>query len=343
MATAMDEMRVRKGKIFIASLIILGVMVSIPFLFSVFVVPFGRMLSKQSISTKEKVEQVATLPPTVPSPIQTNQTVVIPETVVPAPVIIPLTPAQIKTIKDYIDAATKERYAGNFQLSLTNLQKALEIGPDYTSTHVAFAELYESFDDKPKAIDSWQNVLELETNKSSRVHTETLAKIDVLRKKLDEKGTDISGVPAEIPTGEGFVFVDNVDTQRDNSALFDERMLLKIQVGTKSAVKVIDPALVKIQVYFYDLLSNNQVVSTKARVKANFIDNYVDWADGPEFMQVVYEVPRGTWQKELNNSGISRNLYGYIIRIYYDNKLQDVYADPSQLAQLFPAKETLAP
>ncbi|MDK3161952.1 hypothetical protein QPK87_36205 [Kamptonema cortianum] len=216
----------------------------------------------------------------------------------------------------------------------------LDIAPELTDVHIAMAELYEAFDDKPKAIDSWQRVLELAPDPSSRIHTEALAKLDNVRKKLDEQG----GVAQSgVPVAGGGLSVAQVSAQRDESAQFDERLTVSIDIVTRDRTRLIDPAKVKIQVYFYDLLSNNQVVSTKARVKATFQDATVDWADGVESMQVVYEVPAGTWQRELKDTGISRNLYGYIVRIYYDDNLEDVYADPTQLAQLFPAKQKLAP
>lgn len=337
MATASDHLRIKKGKIFIISLVILGIMVAIPFLFSLFVVPYGRLLSKQSISTKEKHEQVVILPVTPVEPKTTttdqsasdNTPLEVNEKI--------LSEEEIKSIGELIQEATRERYSGNFQIAQQNLEKALEIGPRYTPIFINLAELYEAFDDKPKAIDALQRVLELDPDSTGKIHREALAKMNVLRKKLDEEGEKPSG----IPQNQALFFVEDASPKRDNNALFDERLILNIKIAARLPVAKIDPALVKIQVYFYDLLSNNQVSSTKAQVKARFLDRYVDWATGPESMEVVYEVPKGTWQREVRDTGISRNLYGYIVRIYYDNKLEDIYAEPTQLAQLFPAKEVL--
>jgi hypothetical protein len=88
-----------------------------------------------------------------------------------------------------------------------------------------------------------------------------------------------------------------------------------------------------------------------------------DWADAnPEVLSVSYLRPKtgvGSPESSLSEAAATvrpgqksrgakssapdtgkRKYLGYRIRIYYDDKLQAVQAEPSRLLQLFPAAET---
>ena len=132
----------------------------------------------------------------------------------------------------------------------------------------------------------------------------------------------------------------------------------------------IDHTKVKIQVFFYDMVNNDQVVLTDAEVSYEWVTPGHDWAEtGTEVLDVTYlrpkrkdpvpgtaienqllDVPdsvekakrgrnpeaRGVELPPTSESG-PRQYLGYIVRVYYMDQLQAVRADPTRLAESFPA------
>jgi hypothetical protein len=125
----------------------------------------------------------------------------------------------------------------------------------------------------------------------------------------------------------------------------------------------VDHTKVKILVEFYDTVGDKDVKLTDADVNYEWLTPKHDWADAyPEVLSVSYLRPKAPivspesalseaaatvrpGQKGRSAKGSAadsgkRKYLGYRIRIYYDDKLQAVQAEPSRLLQLFPASES---
>jgi len=135
------------------------------------------------------------------------------------------------------------------------------------------------------------------------------------------------------------------------------RIGIKKQPGT-----TIDHTKVKILVEFYDTVGDKDVKLTDADVNYEWLTPKHDWSDtNPEVLSVSYLRPKtevGPPESSLSETAATvrpgqkgrvksstadsgkRKYLGYRIRIYYDDKLQAVQAEPSRLLQLFPAAET---
>jgi len=120
---------------------------------------------------------------------------------------------------------------------------------------------------------------------------------------------------------------------------------------------------VKILVEFYDMVGDKDIKLTNADVNYEWLTSKHDWTQtNPEVLSVRYLRPKtagassdsslseaaaavrpgqkGRGKGSAPNSG-QRKYLGYIIRVYYDDDLQAVQAEPSRLLQLFPpAKST---
>ncbi|MDX2227870.1 MAG: hypothetical protein SFY92_12365 [Verrucomicrobiae bacterium] len=136
----------------------------------------------------------------------------------------------------------------------------------------------------------------------------------------------------------------DIEPRRENApTLFDEKWNFLVKLGTKPEFTNVDPAQIKFQVYFYDILGNNKIVATNAKIDVKFLEPPVDWKESSyETMTITYQVPKGTWEQEFRRTNVTRNYYGYIIRVYYKNELQDSKSFPAQLAELFPAPMSIA-
>jgi len=134
------------------------------------------------------------------------------------------------------------------------------------------------------------------------------------------------------------------------------RIGIKKQPGT-----TVDHTKVKILVEFYDTVGDKDVKLTDADVNYEWLTAKHDWTDtNPEVLSVTYLRPKtgvGSPESALSEAAATvrpgqkgraksstpergkRKYLGYRVRIYYDDKLQAVQAEPSRLLQLFPASE----
>ena len=142
----------------------------------------------------------------------------------------------------------------------------------------------------------------------------------------------------------------------------DAETNLALRIGIKKqAGATVDHTKVKILVEFYDTVGDKEVKLTDADVNYEWLTPKHDWAEAnPEVLSVSYLRPKtgvgspesslseaaatvrpgqkGKTKSSTTDSG-KRKYLGYRIRIYYDDKLQAVRAEPSRLLQLFPAAE----
>jgi tetratricopeptide (TPR) repeat protein len=143
----------------------------------------------------------------------------------------------------------------------------------------------------------------------------------------------------------------------------DAETNLALRIGIKKqAGATVDHTKVKILVEFYDTVGDKDVKLTDADVNYEWLTPKHDWTEAnPEVLSVSYLRPKTAvmspetslseaaatvrpGQKSRATKGSTadsgkRKYLGYRIRIYYDDKLQAVQAEPSRLLQLFPASE----
>lgn len=187
-------------------------------------------------------------------------------------------------------------------------------------------------------------------------------------------GADPAASPddsAGIPDGSTFG-ISEVALRREDDPEAQTKLLLRVGVKVRPETEI-DHTKVKIQVFFYDMVNNSQVVLTDAEVSYEWVTPGHDWADtGNEVLDVTYlrpkrtdpapgtvspvEVPDSVEKAKLaarkptaaaellptSESG-PREYLGYIVRVYYKDQLQAVRAEPTRLLNLFPPPFTAAP
>jgi hypothetical protein len=121
----------------------------------------------------------------------------------------------------------------------------------------------------------------------------------------------------------------------------DSETHLALQIGIKKQPgATIDNTKVKILVQFYDTLDDKDIKLTNADVNYEWLTPTRDWRDSDlEILQVTYVRPKGKPTTAESERG-RRKYLGYTIRVYYDDRLQAVQADPSRLLQLFLSSES---
>lgn len=166
--------------------------------------------------------------------------------------------------------------------------------------------------------------------------------------------------PEGIPDGSTFgiteaAVAENPDPETETN--------LTLRVGVKVRPNtIIDHTKVKIQVYFYDTVDNNKVALTDAEVNYEWLTPNHDWkGTNPEILAVSYVRLKGgalsseaalteaaaavtppgagrrggTARKSPAPGAGNRKYAGYQVRVYYNDQLQDVRAEPTKLLNLF--------
>ncbi|HEY4272672.1 MAG TPA: protein kinase [Candidatus Udaeobacter sp.] len=108
-----------------------------------------------------------------------------------------------------------------------------------------------------------------------------------------------------------------------------------LKVGVKPRPGTQNGHVVRISVSFYDLTKDNRLKPTDARVGYDWLTFPRDWTNAsPKFLAATYVRP-----KIQTPSSAGRRYGGYIVRVYFDGKLQDSRATPPELLKLFPAQD----
>jgi hypothetical protein len=127
-----------------------------------------------------------------------------------------------------------------------------------------------------------------------------------------------------------------MEEQADPDA--ERKFLLRVPLRAKPRARV-EVRDVVIQVLFYDLVDNKDVVQTSANVNSRWASTPPDWSDGDtEVLEVEYAQAKADATEAKPEA---RKYFGYIVRLYYKEELQDSRAEPARLGAQFPAPTTL--
>ena len=308
-------------------------------------------------------------PKTTAAPV--DQTRLAPTTVQSPPSAAVLSAAE-RLLKD----ATLLRAQGDTTNALARLQEAAQSDPKNANVLAQMAMIYESIQLLDRSNETWRKIQEIGPSAGA------------LYELADMKLKNGVPAPASAATGPGLVGASPLDagtTRNDADGIPDgstfgitevtaidspdqdaeTNMKVKISVKVRPNT-VIDHTKVKIQVFFYDTLANQEPVLTDADVSYEWLTPRHDWAEtNPEILAVTYVRPKnktissdaalsaaaaaitpGSTKKkssakkepsaEPTGESGHRKYLGYIVRIYYLDQLQAVRADPPRLLNLFP-------
>lgn len=262
---------------------------------------------------------------------------------------------------------------GDTVSALNRLQQAAEKDPKNAQVFAEMAKIYESAKNFDRSNEMWRKVQEIGPS-SGAIYELADAKLKrgiaatpapaPVQAEATPASAPPSAVSAEgIPDGSTFGIAEVSATETpDNDA--DTNLMLRIAVK-KRANTVIDHTKVKIQVFFYDTVDDRDIKLTDAEVNYEWLTPDHDWAGPkPEVLAVTYVRPKNKAKSQdaalseaaaavnpnkkgrplkssapMDDSG-RRKYLGYIVRIYYNDKLQAVRSDPTKLLNLFPPPST---
>jgi hypothetical protein len=282
-------------------------------------------------------------------------------TVPPAAVVTSPAPS----IVDQLLREGKElRERGDTTNALARFQEALDAEPENTSVLVEMAQTYESMQLVDRANDVWRRIKQISPSDSATYElADRRLKVGVPTPAMTEPGstnpdTDIAPRKDIGGNADGSVMgISEVKTTVTPDP--DAETNLALEIGIKKQPgTVVDHDKVKILVFLYDIVNDKDIKLTDADVTNEWLTPKHDWSGtSPEVLLVRYvraktggalsesslseaaarvrPGQKGRGSKAAADTG-QRKYLGYIVRVYYDDELQAVQAEPSRLLQQFP-------
>ncbi|MDQ3115631.1 MAG: tetratricopeptide repeat protein [Verrucomicrobiota bacterium] len=272
------------------------------------------------------------------------------------------------------------RERGDTTNAIAKLQQATALDPGNAEILAELALTYESMQLFDRSNEAWRRLQSLGPGSGPLF---ALADLKLQVGVPTQGAVTAGGSPAAaatqpsdaagIPDGSTFG-ISEVTLKNELDPEAETRLLLRVGVKVRPGTSI-DHTKVKIQVFFYDMVNNDQVVLTDAEVSYEWVTPGHDWAEtGTEVLDVIYfrpkqsdqilggaiggqmEVPDSVDKAKLaarNPKAVAemlpasesgpRQYLGYIVRVYYQDQLQAVRADPTRLLNLFPPPFTAPP
>ena len=298
------------------------------------------------------------------------------KTTVTAPRVALATPPPPPRAEQLLEQAKALREKGDNAGALALLQDASQRDPKNANVLAEMARTYESMQNYDRANESWRKIQELGPSAGALSDLADMKlKIGVAPAPATDAGPGLVGVsPLDagttrndtdgIPDGSTFGISEVKATETPDPEA-ETNLALRISVR-KRPNSLIDHTKVKIQVFFYDTENDKEVVLTDADVNYEWVTPKHDWKEAnPEILQVTYVRPKNkpiSADAALTAAAAAvvppapgkkprpakapapgsdadsshRKYLGYIVRIYYNDQLQAVRADPTKLLNLFP-------
>jgi hypothetical protein len=266
-------------------------------------------------------------PAPMPAPVTSSQP---PSTPAPAPAFKPDPATQLLKDVNYVVTTAKEiRGMSDMQGALEMLKRADELTPDHPAIIAEIAQTYEQMGVATKATDSWRRIQLLgETNAGSFYQ---------LASRRLGAGPAAMSAPLAMPGANGLEGEKNLrlgacQVARDFSVNNGERYTVRVPIS-RAGSQPVDGKAVNLEVFFFDRVNGAQVAQSIAPEPVETWQSApVDWSgSGEETLDVVYHLPALS-AAEIQQHG-RRSYYGYMLRLYYNNKLQDVAAEPRDLLE----------
>ncbi|MCX6857379.1 MAG: tetratricopeptide repeat protein [Verrucomicrobia bacterium] len=227
-------------------------------------------------------------------------------------------------LAEMVDLAKQVRGLGDMQGALEVLKRADLQYPASPEVMSETAQCYEQMGLTEKASALWKQLASMDAVRSAGFGD--LAK----RKMQSGGGAETSSATLSGDLTPKVLSLGACQASRDPSVANGEKVILRVPI-LRQGNSVVDPAQVDIDVYFFDRVNGEKVAQTIADEPVSTWGALpVDWSGaGEEPLDVAYFLPALT-PGEIAAHG-RRSYHGYVVRLYYQHKLQDVSAEPRDL------------
>lgn len=250
------------------------------------------------------------------------------------------TPISDESVLAELDAGMNLRAQGDLLGAVSHLRNALRAQPDHPKLIYQLAVTLDMMSQPQKAQPLWETLATLGKG-AGRYHT-------LARERLVD-GVKVSGEEAEEQEGRLSVVAAKVEPIDDPGNGERVKVRLTIRRNQEEPIKpeeVADGTLA-FGIHFFDVVNRKRIdrstcIAPEQTLKC--LSGDADWAEGTEEFEFEYYQPIMN-ADELKKFGM-RKYYGYAFEVMYRGKLQDVMAEPVQMARFareIPLDRVLAP
>jgi tetratricopeptide (TPR) repeat protein len=322
-------------------------------------------------SSKIRAQRAAARAAAAPAAAQPQVTPGVPSAPANAP--LAASSAALSVSDRLLKEATALRERGDTANALARLQEASQRDPTNANVLAELATIYESIQLFDRSNETWQKIHEIGPS-AGAIFELAEAKLKTgatATSPQPSSSTDTAGKPIDaegIPEGSVFGIAD-VAAEPITDPEAETNLRIKIAVRKRPGVSY-EVGKLRINVFLYDVMDDDKVVLTDADTSSEWLSPKHDWSDGDtETLIVSYRRSKthavtseaaisaaaaaitpgkvsGRSKKRNQPSptpeaqaseGSHRKYLGYLIRVYYNDKLQTVRADPARLVNDAPA------
>lgn len=228
------------------------------------------------------------------------------------------------SLEEMIELAKQVRGLGDMQGALEVLKRADLQYPARPEVLAETAQCYETMGLNDKASALWRQLEGMDPARAAGFR-------DLAKRRLNAPASPAaSGASAPSFEGGKILSLGACQTMRDTGMTNGEKVVLRIPI-LRHGNTTVDPGQVDIDVYFFDRVNGEKIAQTIAdEPVSTWAAAPVDWSGiGEEPLDVTYFLPALT-PGEIAAHG-RRSYHGYVVRLYYQHKLQDVAAEPRDL------------
>ena len=246
---------------------------------------------------------------------------------------MPAAPSTVDARRDVnglLAAAKDLRAAGNTQEALQTLNQADLVAPGHPAVMAEMAEVYEQMGLNAKAVDMWRGIQLQGAAKAGQYFDLALRRLGSV------PGADAVAAPSigSPPVGDGDkrLRLGACEVRRDFTIKDGgERFLLRVPIQ-RTGSKSIDPNAIDLKAFFYYRQGGRAQLDNTSALLETWQTQPVNWqGTDMEIVDIVYTLPAPTAAEAAQRD--PKTYHGYMLHLYYDNKLQDVAAEPRDLLE----------
>ena len=232
-----------------------------------------------------------------------------------------------RDVSGLLSSARELRGLGNTQDALELLQQADLVAPNHPAVLAETAEVYEQMGLNTKAIDTWRSIQLQGATKAGQYY-------DLAVRRLGSvPGAAVTASTFANPSAESskHMKLGACKIQREFQVAGGERFILRVPLQ-RAGNRSINPNAIDMKVFFYYRQNGTVVLDNTTELTETWQTEPVDWnGAGEEIVDVTYHLPPATAAEITQRS--QKTYHGYMLHLYYDNKLQDVAAEPRDLLE----------
>jgi tetratricopeptide (TPR) repeat protein len=275
--------------------------------------------------------------------------------------------ASVSLVDRLVREGVELRDRGDTTIALKRFEEALDSEPNNVNLLTETAKTYDLMQLYNRANEMWRKIQELGPAAGAAYElADQRLKVGVQTPGAEDAGATKPETAPQPPKDVGgkaqgpVMSITEVKTIDTPDA--DAETNLALHIGIKRQPNVtVDHNKVKILVFLYDIVDDKDIKLTDADVSNEWLTPKHDWTGkGAEVLSVKYLRPKISASADPSSSPVRRDqktrgskgsspdvgrrkYLGYIVRVYYDDELQAVQAEPSRLLQQFPPSKSSSP